>query len=69
MKKMLLLLSAPTITTTAVKAQKEVDASYRRSSVCLMLVNESSMPKRDVIKNAFYLRNVPKIQRPGYCTT
>jgi len=60
MKKLLLLLSILTISTVAVKAQKEVDDSYRRSSVCLILMDESSMPKRDVIKNAFLASPMPE---------
>ena len=60
MKKTVLLLSLLTISFSAVKAQKEVDASYRRSSVCLMLMDEASMPKRDVIKNAFSSTPMPE---------
>jgi len=60
MKKTFLLLSLLTIMTSAVNAQKVVDASYRRSSVCLILMDETSMPKRDVIKSAFLATPMPE---------
>lgn len=60
MKKSLFLLSLLTIIATNVNAQKEVDASYRRSSVCMILMDETSMPKRDVIQNAFLTAPMPE---------
>lgn len=59
-KRICFLLSLLTVATTVVNAQKEVDASYRRSSISLLLMEDTDMPKRDVIKNAFLSAPIPE---------
>lgn len=40
------------------KTEKE-DVKYKRSSLCLLMIDESGMPKTDVIKNAFLSAPMP----------
>lgn len=62
MKKLLLLLLGVGMSVSYIHAQ-EADknpAVYRRSSLCLILMDESKMPKRDVIKKAFISAPMPE---------
>lgn len=60
MKKFFILVSILLISATAVFAQKKVaDEKYRRSSLCLMLLNDDDMPKKEVIVNSFLTSPVP----------
>ncbi|MDR2936806.1 MAG: hypothetical protein LBU80_05635 [Rikenellaceae bacterium] len=51
-----LLAAGPLV---AAAQQQPSEASYRRSSLCLMLIDEPNMPKRDTIKTAFLATPVP----------
>lgn len=39
--------------------KKEIDDSYRRSSLCMILVDEAKLPQRDLIKETFLYAPIP----------
>ena len=57
----MLAVSAAVLFTAAAYGQSRdsIDERYRRSSLCVLLMDETGMPMRDVIKQAFVLSPIP----------
>lgn len=61
LRHLILTVSATIIATVTVSAQKRdsIDENYRRSSLCVLLIDETGMPMRDTIKAAFLSSPIP----------
>ncbi len=61
LKRFILTVSAMTLIASNANAQKRdsIDENYRRSSLCVLLIDEADMPMRDTIKAAFLSSPIP----------
>ncbi len=60
-KRFIFILSATMLLAINAGAQKKdsIDENYRRSSLCVLLIDEANMPMRDTIKAAFLSSPIP----------